>query len=82
MKIAIAICISTAVALTGCATVKPATLSDGSSGFIASCGGAIHTWSKCYDRAKEACQSGFEIIDREQYVHGAAVKRNLYFKCK
>lgn len=82
MNKTIAVCISTVVALAGCATVKPATLSDGSSGFVATCGGTAGTWSTCYEQAAKSCQSGFEIIDREQFVHEGFVKRNLYFACK
>ncbi len=82
MKRVIAICISTAVVLTGCATVKPAMLSDGSSGFVATCGGTAVTWSTCYEQASKTCQSGFEINNKEQFVHDGFVKRNLYFTCK
>ena len=82
MKKIIAVFFSITVALAGCATVKPATLSDGSSGFVAKCGGTAGTWSTCYELATNSCQFGFEIIDREQFVHEGFVKRNLYFACK
>lgn len=82
MKTVITTFILTTILLTGCATVKPATLSDGSKGFVAACGGTAVTWSTCYEQATKSCPDGFETIDKEHFVHEGFVKRNLYFACK
>jgi uncharacterized protein YceK len=76
------VCLVTAIVLAGCATVNPATLSDGRSGFVATCGGTAVTWSTCYAKATQRCERGYDIRDREQFVHEGFVKRNLYFSCK
>lgn len=69
------------IVLAGCATPEPSMLSDGSMGFITTCGGTAITWSTCYEKAAKICQSEFEIVEQEQFVHGNFVKRNLYFRC-
>jgi len=82
MNKAIAIVISTTIVISGCATVKPATLNDGSKGFVTTCNGTAITWSTCHEKAAESCPSGFVTIDKEQFVHEGFVTRNLYFSCK
>ena len=67
----------------GCAApVKEATLINGSKGFTASCGGTARSWAVCYESANETCATGFDVVDREQFVHDGFVKRTLYFSCK
>ena len=69
--------------LCACATgAKETTLNDGSKGLIINCHGTANNWGGCYKDASQACPSGFEIKDKEEFVHEGYVKRNLYLKCK
>ncbi len=69
--------------LAGCATtMKETTLSDGTKGLLAKCGGTKHDWGDCYDIAMKACSNGFDPLDKEEIAHGVYITRNLMFKCK
>jgi hypothetical protein len=69
--------------LGGCAaTIKQTTLSDGTKGQLANCGGTKRDWGFCYDAATKVCPSGFDTTEKEEVSHGGFITRNLYFKCK
>ena len=48
--------------------------------FYTACGGAVETWASCYEKALKTCQSGYDIISRNENSTGTL--RELTFKCK
>ena len=59
-----------ALMLSGCTTVSPVYLADGSQGHNISCSGAALNFSYCLERAGEICGArGYDVVNRE----GAAV---------
>jgi len=87
MKIWLFVALIAGVTLGGCAaTVKPMTTPDGKQGFLVSCDGSADSWASCYEAAAKACQSKYNVIDRNESstptAHGPLVRRNLIAECK
>ncbi len=58
-----------AIALTGCATVRPVTLADGSQGHAISCNGAAQSMGACIEKAGEICgTAGYSVLNQSGEV--------------
>lgn len=53
------------VALAGCASAKPVSLSNGRSNYQVSCSGIQLTLADCYAQAAKACPSGYDVASKD-----------------
>ena len=76
--------------LSGCATVREISSTDGSLTYNIACNGSGLDWGHCYSRAAEMCGIlGYEVIAKDSDADlsiswvggGSYVKRNLVIKC-
>ncbi len=83
MKILI-LCI--AIVLNGCAQlmrgeVQPVQVLDYKNKImVTTCSGLVEHWQNCYAKARESCNSGYEIIKKIE--NSSSVRRELTFQCK
>lgn len=51
--------------LSGCAAAHKTVLPDGRKGISLNCSGPLMTWNACYEKAGDACPSGYEIVAKD-----------------
>jgi len=91
----VAIYISIALLLSGCATASKTYTSDGKEGYNITCSGSALNWGMCYEKAGEICaQKGYEVLEKSgdqgstmsgnQFglYGGSIINRNMIIKCK
>jgi hypothetical protein len=62
---------------------KSVVTADGRTALQLRCPGAGNSWNTCFSKAKESCPSGFEIIDKEQFMADVDLPvRLLTYRCK
>ena len=73
-----------AVVLTACTSVRPATLPDGRAGYAFECSGMQHTEDECDARIAKLCPSGYEILSqtRVSVMTFEPFERILYVRCR
>src|ERR1700740_1229778 len=61
----IAICLTAALWVAGCATVHESYAPDGRKAYTLNCSGAARGWDKCYSAAGSVCgTAGYDVLDR------------------
>lgn len=48
--------------------------------YFTSCSGAVEVWGNCFDKAKETCSKGYDVVNKTEALNGG--KRELTFQCK
>ena len=48
--------------------------------YFTSCSGAVEFWGNCYDKARQTCPKGYDVLDTKQALNGG--RRELNFKCR
>jgi len=80
-------------ARSGCVTARPLTLPSGAQGEVILCNGMARSIADCYEKAGEACPSGYDVVDASGEAHplimatssslvgGSVVHRPLMVQC-
>lgn len=75
-----------AIIVAGCAQlqhgqIQPVIVKDYKNKILfTTCSGAVENWASCYDKARNSCPKGYELIDKQENPHGGI--RQFTFKCK
>lgn len=69
--------------MTGCAQLmkgqQQPVMPKGQGVYFTTCSGTVEDWGSCYSKAKQTCQSGYEVTSKNESPVGG--KREMEFIC-